>query len=481
MPSSPQLSDTKRRLLERYLQDRGSPATRSAASIPRRPPGEAAPLSPSQEQIWLLERALPAPFPVHNESITIYRSGPLDVELLQRSFTEVIRRHEAWRTRFEVVDGQPFQKIEPAPSPFPVHVVDVRHLPESSRESDAMHIVGEEIQKTYDLERGPLVHATLVRLDDEEARFFVMMHQAVIDGISGYQILPHELASIYEALAAGQPSPLAELPIQFGDFAYWQHQWLENGMLAKQVGYWRKQLAGHLPEFNWPFGRPRPAVQTHRGGLYPFTISAIATEAARALSRELCASLFMILLAAFTTLLRCYTSQETVVVGTLVPTGRDRAEAAGLLGYFMNPVPLKFHAGDDVTFQSFLHQVREVTGGAVTNSDVPFHRLVRELRPRPDASRNPLFQAAISLGPPVADLNPGWGMTPMEVNGGGTRWDLYLVFTERPNGLIGRAQYNSDLFDSKTVERIVEDFRRFLEHLTSNPVQRLAEAKALLK
>ena len=211
-----------------------------------RPPGEIVPLSLSQQELWLRETGLTGIPPLYNESVTLRMTGPIDVLALEQSFNEIVQRHEIWRTTFDTLDGEPVQIIHSAPS-IKLPLVDLRGLRKADREAEAIRLVRADARRPFDLRQGPMLRPTLVRMDDTEHRLFLIAHQIVLDGISVYQIFPSELAVIYKALSAGEPSPLPELSIQCADFAYWQREWLQGEVLAKQVDYWRKQLGGEPP------------------------------------------------------------------------------------------------------------------------------------------------------------------------------------------------------------------------------------------
>jgi hypothetical protein len=387
----------------------------------------------------------------------------------------MIRRHEAWRTTFDMVGTQLVQVIHPAPAEIPLRVVDLSGMPEATREISTLRLATEEAGPSFDLKRHPLVRATLVTLADQDHRLFLTMHQIIVDGISVYDIIPSELATLYEAFSASKPSPLLELPVQFADFALWQRHWLKQESLANQVSFWRKQLAGNLSVLQWPGDRPRPAFQTYRGSIKPFTWPKRLTEELRELSQREGVSLFATLLAGFATLLYRYTGQDDIVVGTLAPTGRKRSEFQRLLGYFLNPVALRTDLSGNPTFRELLWQSQEVTLKALSNDDVPLEYLVQELRLTPDPSRHPFFQVVISLAPNVPKLPPGWDMTPMDVESGGARWDLYLELNDRRDGILGRAQYNPDLFDVATIEKMLDNLQDLLRAAIASPQQRLFE------
>ncbi|HEV1995802.1 MAG TPA: condensation domain-containing protein [Candidatus Acidoferrum sp.] len=471
-----QLSDAKRLLLQLYSRGSKQDQPASVPAISRRAQGSPPPLGLAQEQIWRhAQRLVDMPL-LYNESITIYRTGPLDVDALERSFTEIVRRHDIWRTTYDTLDGQPVQIIHPAPDRISLPVADLRGLPVVGREKEALRLATAEARRPFNMREGPLVRPTLVRLGDEEYRLFLIMHQSIVDGVSAYEVLPSELAALYNAFSAGKPSPLPELPVQYADFASWQREWLQGEELTRQMAYWRNQLAGELPVLQWPNDRPRPASQSYRGAILPFGFSRELTASLRRWSQQEEVTLFMTLLAGFTALLHHYTQQADIVVGTPAPSGRKRSEVQALMGYFLNPLPLRMSVAGNPTFRELLCQAREVTSGAISNDDVPLEYLAKELCLKQDASRHPFFQVAISLAPEASISNSGWDMTAMDVDSGGARWDLYLVLSERPSGMLGRAQYNPDLFEENTISSTIEHFQRLLEVLGSNPALRVSES-----
>lgn len=472
-PRAAQLSEAKRALLQRYLRGELPRTSAGPSAIIARKDRTPAPLSLAQEQVWLRAQQLgPDRPPLYNESITIYREGPLDVAALEWTLTEIVRRHEIWRTTFDTVQGQPVQIIHPAPS-VKLPVVDLRALPEAEREAEALKVAAEDARRPFDLNRGPLVRFALVRIGYEEHRLFATMHQSIVDGVSVYQVFPSELVALYESFAADKPSQLPELPIQYADYAVWERRWLQGEELENQLAYWRKQLAGDLPVLDWPTDRPRPPVQTYRGSIRPFTLPRNLSDTLRASSQRQGVTLFTTLLAGFVSLLYLYTGREVITVGTLAPAGRKRAEVQGLLGYFLNPVALRIDLSGNPTFREVLEQARGVISGALSHDDVPLERLANELKPKPDPTRHPFFQIMISLAPPMSELGSGWSQTPMDVESGGARWDLYLELNDRQNGILGRAQYNPDLFDAPAITRMVEDYQYVLHAASSNPEHRL--------
>ena len=321
MVDTADLMEARRAVLQKYLRGEFAQAPASPRAIPRRPPGSPIPLSFGQEQLWFLTHLAPE-VPAYNEAYTVCLPGPLDVAALERSFNEIIRRHEIWRTTFPTVDGQPVQVIHPAPT-LRLPVVDLRELPVAGREAEALRRATEEARQPFDLAHGPLLRATLMQLDEADYRLYLTLHHAICDGVSIYNVFLPELATVYQAFARSQPSPLPEPPLQYADFAYWQRERLQGAEHTAHLAYWREQLAGPLPVLQLPTDHTRPAQQSFRGALQRLALSRRLTAALKALSQREGVTLFMTLLAAFATLLYRYTGQEDLLVGT-VTGGRKR-------------------------------------------------------------------------------------------------------------------------------------------------------------
>jgi surfactin family lipopeptide synthetase A len=467
------LSEIKRRLLQQYLGGDFGQNRQNDGAITRGPSEEPAPLSRAQEQVWRHEMAAPEVPPYYNESITIHRQGPLDRATLTSSLTEIVRRHQIWRTSYDVIDGHLVQVVHSAPSAVSVPVLDLRQLPKGARETETFRAANQDAGRPFDLKRIPLLRFLLVTLSDEEHRLFITMHQSIVDGVSVYQVFPLELTKLYDAFASGNPSPLPELQVQYADFARWERSWLKESVLDGQLSYWRQQLSGKVETLHWPSRRPRS--RTFRGVIYPFDVSQQLTAALKQLSQQEGVTLFMTLTAGFVALLHHYTRQDNIAIGTVGPAGRKRSEVGGLLGYFLNPLVLRVEVSPGSTFRELLQQVREVVLGALSHDDVPFEYVVREVDPESDPSRHPLFQVAISLAPSVPELSPGWKQTVMDVQSGGSKWDLYLEFSERLGGLMGRAQYNPDVFQAETIERTLQELQNLLGEATLKPGQPLVQ------
>ena len=468
------LSEAKQRLLE--IQRRGGLAS-AAPAVPvvkHRTLEIPAPLAFAQEQVWRLDQTAGRLARLHNESITIHRHGPCDSAALEASLTEIVRRHEIWRTTFQVVAGQPVQVIHPAPASLKLPVTDLRTLPEADREKKALELATQDASEPFDLNHAPLFRARLVSLHDSEHRLYLTAHQSIVDGITVFDIFPSELTALYESFAAGKPSPLPPLESQYADFADWQRRSITGEAMEKQLAYWQAQLAGELPILRWPNNGARPPQQTFRGALHPFKLTPELTESLRDLGRREGATLFMILLAGLVALLHRYTRQDDIIIGTLAPSGRKQIEFQRLLGYFLNPVALRANLSGDPSFSSLVGQMRDVTLSAISNDDVPLEVIAERLQVRPDPSRSLLFTVALSVAPDVPQLPPGWSMTYMDVESGGARWDLYLELNDRAGGMIGRAQYNPDLFTTAAVTQSLEDLRLLLEKVGTDPAQRLS-------
>ena len=468
------LSSEKRALFERLMR-KVSVADRS--TISRKEVNSPYPLSFAQQRLWFLDQYEPNSS-LYNIPGALRLRGSLNVGALEQSLNEIIRRHESLRTTFSVVEGQPVQLISPSVE-VSLCVMDLGDLAEAEREEEARRLVSEEGRRPFDLAKGPLLRTGLIRLGEVDHILVLTMHHIVSDGWS-MGVFHRELSVLYQAFLHGQPSPLPELPIQYADFAVWQREWLKGDELERQLSYWKKQLAGIPAVLNVPTDRPRPAVQSYRGGRQSFVLSKDLTEKLKALSRKEGVTLFMTLLAAFQTLLYRYTGQEDIVVGSPI-ANRNRTEIEGLIGFFVNTLVLRTHVSGDPTFKDLLAGVKETTLGAYAHQDVPFEKLVEELNPERSLSHSPLFQVMFvlqnaSAGP--RELS-GLVLNPVKLENGTTKFDLSVSLIERSDGLKGSWEYSTDLFNEATIVRIGEHFRRLLEGLTRNPDQSVCELPML--
>ncbi|MDY7076205.1 MAG: amino acid adenylation domain-containing protein [Chloroflexota bacterium] len=427
------------------------------------------PLSFAQQRLWFLDQFEPGS-PFYNVPSAVRLAGPLDVAALEQSLNEIVQRHQVLRTTFQTVDGRAVQVIAPKLT-LTLPVVDLGGLPEAEREAEVRRLAAENAQQPFDLAQGPLLRVTLLRLERQEHVVLLNMHHIVSDGWS-IGVLIQEVAALYESFAAGKPSPLPELPIQYVDYAHWQREWLQGEVLESQLAYWKQQLDGIPPLLELPADRPRPAVQTFRGTTLWFDLPRSLSEAIKTLSRQEEVSLFMTLLAALQTLLYRYTGQDDISVGTPI-ANRNRVEIAGLIGFFVNTLVLRTYLAGDPSFRELLGRVREVAMGAYTHQDVPFEMLVDELQPERDMSHTPLFQVMLALqdAPMEALKLPGLTLGPLGTDSGTAKFDIVLSIVGKADGLKGSLEYNTDLFDGDTIERMAAHFQTLLEGIVADPDQ----------
>jgi amino acid adenylation domain-containing protein len=470
------LSPEKRALLELRLMQSGAVAA-DWPSIPRRGAMERIPLSFAQERLWFLDQLEPDNS-VYNISQVFRIVGSLDVAALRRALDAIVKRHEALRTTFVSVAGRPTQVIGPG-RPVELLVLDVSGRTEAERDAEAHRLCRREHARPFDLSCDPMLRATLLRTSEEEFRLHLTVHHIAADGWS-LGVLFRELGALYAAFAMGQEVALLELPIQYADFALWQRQWLAGDVLQAQLAYWKRQLDAAPSSIDLPTDHPRPANQTFHGAREALRLSRPLTDALQALSRREGVTLFMTLLAAWQTLLMRYSGQEEVVVGTPI-ANRSRAEIEGLIGFFVNTLPLRTDLSGDPSFRVLLARVREVALGAFAHQDLPFEKLVAELQPERDTSRAPIFQVmfAFQNAPRAPLVLPGLSVTPVPVSGVTAKFDLALVLSDRGGDLHGSLEYNTDLFDPETIERMAGHFLRLLEGIVADPDARLSRLPLL--
>ncbi|MBA3439856.1 MAG: amino acid adenylation domain-containing protein, partial [Pyrinomonadaceae bacterium] len=430
------------------------------------------PVSFAQQRLWFLDQLEPGSS-AYNIPVAVRMSGRLDHGVLRQTLDALVARHESLRTTFTTEGDDPVQVVAPG-AEMELLIVELERLSEAEREPEALRLVVEDAQRPFDLTRGPLVRASLLRLKEDEHILVVTMHHIISDGLS-MEIFLRELALVYEALVTGKQPSLAELPIQYADFAVWQREWLKGEVLEEQLAYWRGQLAGAPPVIDLPIDHPPTIVKSFRGEWQSRELSPQLAERLRDLSRREGVTLFMTLLAAFQLLLARYTNQEDIVVGS--PTaGRNRAEVEGLIGCFVNTLVLRTDTSGDPTFRELLKRVREVALGAYAHQEVPFERLVEELQPERDLGRNPLFQVLFVAGsnPLQAQKLPGLTLSLVEFDSGTAQLDLTLQVIERAGGLSCLLAYNTDLFEATTMTRMLGHFEVLLEAVVANPVQPLS-------
>jgi len=469
-----ELSVEKRQLLDRYLKSAGLDLT-SAVIIPQPRDTNKFPLSFAQERIWFMDQLEPNR-PIYNLPDTHYFKGPLDLDALQRTLTEIVRRHESLRTTFQTFDGEPMQAIAP-PQPLSLEVVDLSELPPQERQAEAQRLADDDAQRPFDLSRGPLFRAQLVRLAEEEHLLLITMHHIVSDGWSILR-MGHELETLYQAYRSGESSPLPELPIQYADFAVWQREWMRGELLEKQLEYWREELGGELPELELPMDHPRPARQSFRGAAEAIEYSGEILPRLKEIGRERNGTLFMTLLAAFDLLMWRYSGQADLLVGTPI-ANRNRRETEGLIGFFVNTLVLRTKVNGNGMFRELLDQVRETTLRAYEHQDVPFEKLVEELQPERSLSRHPLFQVLFTLQDGGELKLSGLELTWMDTANEIAKFDLSFFISETETGLYAWFEYDKELFERPTVARMLRHFGVLLEGIAADPDTRLSELPML--
>lgn len=434
-------------------------------------------LSFAQQRLWFLDQLEPAS-PFYNNPMALRLRGPLDVEVLNRCLNIVVERHEALRTTFETSQGRPVQIVSPSLT-LPLPVDDLGHLPADEREAEARRLAGEEASLPFDLARGPLLRARLLRLGEEEYLLLATLHHIVSDGWS-MNVLVREVTALYRSLIDGEQPRLPELPIQYADYAQWQRDWLQGEALARQTQYWTNQLSAHPTVLELPTDYPRPALQSSNGAQFDFHLSPELTRRLRELSRQEGATLFMTLLAAFQTLMHRYTGQEEINVGTPI-ANRTREEVEGLIGFFVNTLVMRANLSGDPGFVDLLGRVRETALGAYAHQDLPFEQLVEALQPERDLSHTPLFQVMFMLqNTPRSNVElKGLTVEPLATESRTARFDLTVEMNEGLEGLSGTIEYNTDLFEAATIERMARHFHNLLEGIVADPEQTLSQLPLL--
>jgi amino acid adenylation domain-containing protein len=475
-----ELSPERRALLALYAlrRKKGAAGATAIPKLPRRPGVNVFPLSFAQERLWFLDQLMPGST-LYNSPGGVRFRGALDPAALERALDEVVRRHEILRTSFADEEGKPRQVVAPELS-LRVSLTELTHLPETEREAEAYRLAVEEAWRPFDLKCAPVLRARLLRLGAEDHVLLVTMHHIISDGWST-SVLIREVAALYEAFAAGRPSPLAELPIQYADYAAWQRDAMHGPALERQLTYWSERLGGNRPSLELPADRPRPVVQSFRGATLDFTLPKTLAESLKELGRLHDCTLFMTLLAGFKALLARYSGQEDILVGTPI-AGRDRGEIEGLIGIFINTLVLRTDLAGDPTFSELLTRVREVALGAYAHQSVPFEKLVGELQPERSLSRQPFFQVMFVLQTaPTEHLKArGLTITPFETDTRSETFDdLNLSLMETEQGLVGRIEYNTDIFEAATVARMMDSFATLLESAAAHPEQRLSRLAVL--
>jgi amino acid adenylation domain-containing protein len=436
-------------------------------------------LSFAQQRLWFMEQLTPGG-PVYNVSVAYRALGRLQPAAFEKSIAALVARHESLRTRFEASDGEVWQVVGDGSDSRP-EFVDLCGLAPVEREREAQRIAFEEARRGFDLAAGPLVRVKVLRLAEDEHLLLFNMHHVVTDGWS-MGVFVRELGACYEAFSRGEEPRLPELPAQYADYAAWQRDWLEGEVLGAQLSYWRRKLEGAPAALELPADGERPPMQSFRGGTQRFEFDAELTARLKELSRGEGSTLFMTTLAAFYALLHRYTGRDDLIVGTPV-ANRGRAELEGLIGFFANTLALRVRADEGVSFRELLGRVREAALGAYANQDVPFERLIEELRVERDWSRHPLFQVVFSLeSEPFQELNlDGLRLRPERVETQTSKFDLFLQLYEEEGRLRARLVYSTDLFEGSAAALVLRHFDRLLRSAVESPDAPVGELDMLLE
>ena len=468
------LSAPKRALLEKWARGQApnsSPA--QGQGIPRRTQTGVIPLSFAQQGLWFFSQLEPSS-PLYNIVVAVQLRGPLNSVALQKSLDAILTRHEALRTHFTLEDDGPIQRID-APSAVPMKLIDLKGMPPAQRQTETSRLLSEEARQPFDIERDTLIRALLVQIEEREWAFLVVMHHIVSDLLS-WRVLCKELAALYQGNVSGQDAQLPDLPIQYADFASWQRQSLSSDSLKEHVQYWRRQLAGSPPFLHFPADHARPEVQSFHGACEYLTLPGKLSEQLKALSASQGATLFMTLLAGFQALLHRYTATDDVLIGSPIG-GRTRAELEPLVGHFVNTLVLRANFAEKPNFRELLRKVRTVVLEALEHQDLPFEKLVEELQPERSASYSPVIQVLFAhhTAPAHSFQLPGLSVTPLNVDSGTAKFDLTLFVLESDGSLTCQAEYDTALFEARTIRQFLADYQLLLERVVSNPDQRVSE------
>lgn len=489
------LSTQRRELLSRLLKEKGVAASAlpPSAAIPRRRDSGPAPLALNQEGLWFIEQL--APDTAHyNIPGAVRLQGKLNVSALERTLNEITKRHEALRSTFVLqANGTPAQIISP-PTPARLPLLDLQALPLAQREAAAKRLATEEAHRPFNLATGPLFRAQLLRLAAEEHVLILNVHHLVADGWS-LGIFTREWRAFYEAFVNNNSAQLETLPLQYADFAVWQRQQMAERKFHAPLAYWRQQLAGNLPALQLPTDKPRPQTQSFRGGHHALKFSQELTDAIRKFARREGTTLYITLLAAFNVLLHRYTRQNELVVGSTF-ANRNRSELQEVIGFFVNTLPLRNTFSSALSFREWLRRVRQTALEAATHQELPLAKLVQELQPERDPSRNPFYQVVFDLLTP--DHNPavyGYGMlsgpvetlefaglrvTPFDFDYNVSRFDLSVFIWDLPEGFAGVCEFCIDLFEPATIAGLMTDFETLLNHIVADPEARVQALLARL-
>jgi NRPS condensation-like uncharacterized protein len=437
------------------------------------------PLSFAQQRLWFLDQLEPGN-PAYNILIAVQLTGALNRQALAQALNTIVQRHEALRTTFCLVDGQPVQQIT-ATLQLELPIVDLQSLTAEQQRQAVQQRAVTEAQRSFDLSQAPLLRSQLLQLAETEHVILLTLHHIVSDGWS-MDVLVRELATLYNAFTTGQMYALPELPIQYADFAVWQRQQLQGEYLDSQIRYWRKQLEPVTELATLPTDYPHPTSQRFQGSKYSVKLSLALTEALKTLSQQEGVTLFMTLLAAFQVLLYARIGQPDIRVGTPI-ANRDRAEVAGLIGFFTNTLILRTDLSDNPSFQELLQRVKKIALAAYAHQELPFEKLVDELQLERSLVNTPLYQVWFYLqtDPTHSVSISGLTLKPLDIDIGTAKHDLKLGLWDSSEGLKGAFEYRTDLFATNTISRLAQHYAVLLEQIVAQPNQLLEDLVVHLK
>jgi len=461
------LTPQQRAVLELKLKKKRA-ATGVGQKITRRQETDAHPMSFSQQRLWFIDQLQPGES-AYNIGYAARIQGDLNVDALEKSVQEILRRHEVLRSYYLSEAGKPIQKIMPADR-FVLSRIDLAHIASPERPQEARRLATTEVHRAFDLSEGPMLRVTLMRLDPTDHLLVVVFHHIASDGWSNGLFL-NELSALYDAFSQNQRSPLEELQIEYADYAAWQRQWLTDDVLEHQLNYWRKKL-DRLSVLELPTDRPRPAMQSMKGARLSILLAPLLNEQLQALGRQQGATPFMTLLAAFKVLLLRYSGQDDITLGTPI-AGRNRRELEPLIGFFANTLALRTDLSGDPTFLELLSRIQETALGAFAHQELPFDKLVEELEPERSLSHAPLVQVLFAYQnvPPQSFHPSRLKLQPFDLGRQTAKFDLSLLINETSQGLLASIEYATDLFGAPTIEQMLESLQVLLEAVVSDPNQ----------
>ena len=469
------MSEAKRALLAQRLKG-VSISKQEAGQIKPCSSDGPTPISVDQYRIWL-HTSMHPDLPIYNEPIAITYRGDLDVSILTASLNYFLGRHDAWRTTFVMQHGEVVQVVQPEVT-VKLELFDLSNLPESERETKAKSLATEQATRPIALDEAPLFRALVVRGAVDEYRLYMVLHHIVFDGLSIQETFIPELAAIYAALAAGVEPSLPPRTLRYCDYAVWRQEQVAAPAMDRHVEYWQAQLAGDLAVLRLPTDRARPASISQRGDIETFAISGELTKSLRELSQAHGVTLYMTLLAVFKVLLFRYSEQEDVIVGGGAD-GRRRPELRGMIGYILDTFAVRTHPSAQFKFSDFLQEVKQSVLEALSAAEVPFDRVVQAAGVKRDLSHHPIFQTFFSFLASTDNLPPGWELKPKDVNGGATKFDIYVEVEELPTHTAACFIYSTDLFNRDTIQRMFGHWNTLLEGVCQNPQSSLADLPLL--